>query len=151
MDQRQQDRDRVIYFLRRREAKNSLTEKEDAEEAHRRARVDSLDQGPESTARQRLSKLRDKARIFKNGGPRLTRKERTDLRLLRLLYPQGKPYTFNPDNDLSYHPLRDEPLAEDGNLYPQNSKLRPLFEEFVDVPPYVYGHPGYPGHRWSFS
>jgi hypothetical protein len=156
MDQRQQDRDRVIYFLRQREAKNSLTEKQEAEEAHRRARVDSLDQGPESAARQRLYLLRDKARIFKNGGPRLTRKERTDLQLLRLLYPQGKPYTFNPDKDLSYHPLRDEPFAVvDGNLYPPNSKLRSLkdgdFEEFVDVPPYVYGHPGYPGHRWSSS
>jgi len=160
MKQRQKDKDRVIDFLRQREAKNSLTEKQEAEEAHRRARVDSFDQGPESAARQRLYELRDKARSFKKGfGPRLTRKERTDLRFLRLLYPQGKPCTFDPKKDLSYHPLRDEPVAADGNLNPQNSKLRPVppdlkdedFEEFVEVPRYVYGHPGYPGHRWSFS
>ena len=160
MTQRQQDKDRVIYFLRQREAKNTLTEKEEAEEAHRSARVDSFDQGPESAARQRLSILRDKARIFKNAsGPRLTWKERVDLRFLRLLYPQHSPYPFNPDDDLFHQPLRDEPVAADGNLYPQNSKLRPVppdlkdedFEEFVEVPRYVYGHPGYPGHRWSWK
>ena len=65
MTERQHDKDRVIYFLRQREANNPLTEKEEAEEAHRRARVDSFDQGPESAARQRLSVLRDKERIFK--------------------------------------------------------------------------------------
>jgi hypothetical protein len=60
---------------------------------------------------------------------------------------------IDPDDDPFYEPLRDERLAVDGNLYPANSKLAPLkdgdFEEFVDVAPYVYGHPGYPGHRWS--
>ena len=127
MDQRVADGNRLAYFLRKREAKNPLTEKQEAEEAHRSARVDSLDQGPESAARQRLSILRDKARIFKNAsGPRLTRKERVDLRLLRLLYPQHSPYRFNPDADLFHYPLRDQPVAADGNLYPQNSKLRPV-------------------------
>ncbi len=155
MDQRRQDKDRVIYFLRQREAKITLTEKQEAEEAHRSARADSFAQGPESAARQRLSILRDKARIFKNAsGPRLTWKERVDLRLLRLLYTQDGPYRVNPDDDLVYYPLRHEPVAADGNLYPQNSKLRPVppdvkdedFEEFVEVPRDVYYDPTVPGY-----
>ena len=71
----------------------SLTEKEEAEEAHRQARVDSFVQGPESAARQSLSRLQDKERIFKNAfGPRLTWKEQVDLRFLRFLYPQDGPF-----------------------------------------------------------
>ena len=148
--QRQQDKDRVIYFLRQRQAKITLTEKQEAEEAHRSARVDSFAQGPESAARQRLSILRDKARIFKNAfGPRLTWKERADLRLLRLLYPQHSRYPFNPDGDSVYQPLRDEPVAADGNLYPPNSKLRPELPNdedlFADVPRDVYYDPTVPG------
>lgn len=143
MDQRVEDGNRLVYFLRQREATMTLTEKQEAEEAHRRARADSFNQGPESAARQRLSILRDKERLFKNAfGPRLTWKERVDLRFLRLLYPRRSPYWFNPDDELVHYPLRDEPVAADGNLYPQNSKLRPLppdlkdedFEEFVEVP-----------------
>ena len=154
MDQRQHDKNRVIHFLRQRLAKNTLTEKEEAEEAHRSARADSFDQGPESAARQRLAILRDKERIFKNAsGPRLTRKQQVDLRFLRLLYPPHSPYRFNPDDDLFHYPLRDEPVAADGNLYPQNSKLRPVspdlkdedFEEFVEVPRDVYYDPTVPG------
>ena len=155
MDQRVEDGNRLVYFLQQREAKNTLTEKQEAEEAHRRARVDSFGQGPESAARQRLSILRDKARIFKNAfGPRLTWKERVDLRFLWLLYPPRSPLRFNPDDDQqAYYPLRDEPVAADGNLYPQNSKLRPLFpdlkdedfEEFVEVPRPVYYDPAVPG------
>jgi len=168
--QRTEDRDRLIYFLRQREAKISLREEANAEEAHRRARVDAFDEGPESAARLRLSELRDKARIRNPFGPRLTRKERTDLRCLRLLYPQQSPHYYRED-DLSYHPLRDAPFAEDGNLYPPDSKLRPLkdgdIEEFVHVPPYfypphaklprlgdrgsVYVLPDFPGFRWSDS
>jgi hypothetical protein len=157
MDQRVEDGNRLVYFLRLREAKITLTEKQEAKVAHRRARVDSFDQGPESAARQRLSILRDQARIFKNAfGPRLTWKEQVDLRFLRLLYPQHSPDRFNPDADLLHYPLRDEAVAADGNLYPLNSKLRPLppdlkdedFEEFVEVPRDVYYDPAVPGHWW---
>jgi hypothetical protein len=147
------DDNRLAYFWRKREAKITLTEKHEAEEAHRIARADSFDHGPESAARQRLAILRDKARISKNAfAPRLTRKERVDLRLLRLLYPPHSPYRFNPDNDTSYHPLRDEPIAADGNLYPQNSKLRPELPNdedlFVEVPRDVYYDQAVPGHWW---
>ncbi len=155
MDRRVADDNRLAYFLRKREAKITLTEEQEAEEAHRSARVDSFDRGPESAARQRLSILRDKERISKKAfGPRLTRKERVDLRFLRLLYPPHSPYRFSPDDDTHYQPLRDEPVAADGNLYPQNSKLRPVppnvkdedFDEFVEVPRDVYYDPTVPGY-----
>ena len=155
MTERQHDKDRVIYFLRQREANNPLTEKEEAEEAHRRARVDSFDQGPESAARQRLSVLRDKERISKNASrPCLTRKEEVDLRFLRLLYSQHSPHRFDPEDEFSHYPLRDAPAA-DGNLYPPNSKLRPVLPDldedlFVEVPRDVYYDPAVPG-RWSPS
>ncbi len=153
MDQRLADGNRLAYFWRKREAKITLSEKHEAEEAHRIARADSFDHGPERAARQRLAILRDKARVFKNrSGPGLTRKERADLRFLRLLYPQHSPYPFNPDNDTSYQPLRDEPVAADGNLYPPNSKLRPELPNdedlFVEVPRDVYYDPAVPGHWW---
>lgn len=136
--------------MRQREAKISLTEKQEAEEAHRRARVDSFDQGPECAAWRRLSILRDKARIFKNAfGSHLTWKERVDLRFLRLLYSQEKPYSSGPGDDSHYHPLRDQPFAADGNLYPPNSKLRPVLPNdedlFVEVPRDVYYDPAVPG------
>ncbi len=149
-DRRVQDDNRLAYFLRKREAKITLTEEQEAEEAHRSARADSFDHGPESAARKRLAILRDKARIFKNAsGPRLTRKEQADLRFLRLLYPPHSPHQYNPDDDTYYQPLRDEPVDADGNLYPPNSKLRPELPNdedlFVDVPRDVYYDPTVPG------
>jgi hypothetical protein len=143
IDQWSNDSARLIYFLQRRDEKINLSEAETAEEAHRRARCDSFVEGPESAARQRLTTLADKLRRFRNRvGPPLTRKERTDWRFLRRLYPSPKPRTYHADDELRYHPLRDEPFAEDGNLYPADSKLRPLkyedIEEYVDIPPYCY-------------
>jgi hypothetical protein len=154
-DQLAEDFDRLLSFLHQRDGKIALSEKDSAEEARRRARCDSFLEGPESAARQRLSLLTDKERRFRNRrGARLTWKERTDLRFLRLLYPQQSTQ-YNPDYELHYQPLRDAPLASNGNLYPPDSKLAPLkegeIEEFVDVPPYIYGHPAYPGHRWYWE
>jgi hypothetical protein len=89
-----------------------------------------------------LYKLEEEARSAKARRLRLTRKERTDLRFLRVLYSRHiEPY--DPDKDPSYHPLRDAPVAEDGNLYRRDSKLRPpkdgeIEEEFVDIPRYCY-------------
>ncbi len=154
MDQRVADGNRLAYFLRKREAKITLSEEHEVEEAHRIARADSFDHGPESAARQRLSKLRDKARIFKRVGPHFTRKDLADLRFLRLLYPPRNPHRNNPDHAVfqqAYYPLRDEPVAADGNLYPPNSKLRPELPDdedlFVEVPRDVYYDPTVPG-RW---
>ena len=143
------DRERVLELAQRRQSTILLTEEENAEEAHRIARFDSLRAGPEQAAKRRLQDLQQKARLFRNcGGPRLTGKERVDLRLLRLLYSPSPSSSYDPDN----HPLRNEPFAENGNLYPPNSRLRPVpsspedkdFVEFGDVPPYVTGNPNYP-------
>ena len=148
------DFERLVAFARQRDAEITLSENEDAEEAHCRARVDSYSDGPETAALQRFYTLKEKERIYRNAlGPALTRKEQVDLRFLRSLYPVQSP-SWRSVDEFEYDPLRDEPLAANGNLYPHNSKLAPLeegeIEEFVDLPPFVYGHPGYPGHKWSW-
>ena len=158
--QYQKDRERVREIAEKRQSKILLTEEENAEEVHRMARSDSVRAGPEEAAKKRLHDLKLKARNFKNRcGPRLTRKERINLRLLRLLYsPAESSFSYDPDEDPHYHPLRDEPFAENGNLYPPNSRLRPApsssegadFVEFIDVPRYVTSNPNHPEmHGWQ--
>lgn len=141
-----EDRRRLIHFLEQR-AERTLSAEENAEEAHRRARLDTFDHGPESAAQRRLYELNEKARIAKNTRKRLTRKERADLRFLRVLYsvlPERDRSSDESDlyPDEPYYPFRHEQPAEDGNFYPPNSKLRLLniegFEEFSDLPPYCY-------------
>ena len=93
------------------------------------------------TAQRSLYALNDKERIARKGGPRVTRKERIDLRFLPVLYSHPPPPRNPCSDELSrhdYQPLRDEPLAEDGNLYPSDSKLREIEEEFVAIPKYCY-------------
>ena len=145
------DRKWLLESAKKRESKVVLTEEDDAEEAHRMARADSFGAGPEVAAKKRLYELKEKERVFRSRGDRLTRKELTDLRLLRLLYsPTQSSLSFGPDDDLGYHPFRDEPVAEDGNLYPPKSRLRPVpgspkdeIDEIVSLPRYVYGNPNY--------
>lgn len=163
MDQWNKDGHRVVNFLRKRNGKCTLSEKEDAEEAHCTARFYTFVGGPEAAAGVRLSRLQDKEQF----GPPLTWKEKTDLRFLRLLYSWPSPH-YDPDlYEFDDHPFRNEP-AEDGNFYPPNSKLRPLkdgdIEEFVEVPPYcyppnsklpddpppLYVHRDFPGYRWAW-
>jgi hypothetical protein len=163
MDQWNNDGQRVVYFLRKRDAKRTLSEEEDAQEAHRTARFYTFVGGPEATAVVRFNRLQNKERF----GPRLTWKETTDLRFLRSLYPT-KDFHYDPDfHEFDGHPFRNEP-AEDGNFYPPHSKLRPLkdgdIEEFVEVPPYcyppnaklpdnpprLYVHRDFPGYRWAW-
>jgi hypothetical protein len=127
MDQLVEDGHRLVYFSHQRDNKIILSDKENAEEAHRRARMDCFNAGPESAARHRLAIFKDKKRRFGNStGSCLTWKEQVDLRLLELLYPQRKPSISGPDDELYYHPFRIEPLAADGNLYPRNSELSGL-------------------------
>jgi hypothetical protein len=139
-DQMRADSNRLLYFLQQRQDR-TLGPEENAEEAHRRARLDSFDEGPERAAQQSLYALNDKERIARNLGPRLTRRERIELRFLRMLYSQ-ETGNYNPYLDETcYCPLRDEPLAQDDNLYPPNSKLRPpkddeIEEEFVEIAKY---------------
>jgi hypothetical protein len=150
------DGERVRELAQKRQSKIVLSEEENAEEAHRMARSDSLRAGPEEAANTRLHDLKRKARASKGRyGPRLTRRERVELRLLRLLYsPSESPLNYNPDDDPYYHPLRDEQFAENGNLYPPKSRLRPApsspdadFVEFAECPRYVYSNPNIPDMR----
>jgi hypothetical protein len=148
------DRKWLLESAKKRESKVVLTEEDDVEEARRMARTDSLEAGPEVAAKKRFYELKDKERLFRIRGDRLTRKELTDLRLLRLLYPPTQSsLSFGPDDDLGYHyhPFRDEPVAEDGNLYPAKSRLRPTpgspsdeeIDEIVSIPRYIKGNPNY--------
>jgi hypothetical protein len=151
------DRQRVRDLAQKRQSKIVLNAEEDADEAHRMARSDSLQAGSEEAAKLRLDDLKQKARAFKGRhGPRLTRREWVELRLLRLLYsPSESAFEYKPDDDPHYHPLRDEPVAENGNLYPPNSRLRPApndpedadFVELVEVPRYEYSNPNIPEMR----
>jgi hypothetical protein len=143
---------RLRYFMRQRDLGIALTEEEDAEEAHLRARFDSFMIGPQVNAHHHLKELEQQERVFKKRLAKpLSRRERNTLRLLRQLYSHHKPCGAPKEelSDIHYHPFRDAPLAEDGNLYPPGSKLRPApknldeddFVEFADCPPILYGHP----------
>ena len=95
------DRERARELAQRRQSKIVLSEEENAEEAHLVARSDSLLAGPGEAAKERLQDLQQKARLSKSGGgPRLTPKERVDLRLLRLFYPSSPLFSYDPDKDL---------------------------------------------------
>jgi hypothetical protein len=152
IQQLQEDDLRLQYFARQRDLDIALTEEEDAEEAHLRARFDSFMIGPEVNAHHHLEDLAQQERVFKKGlGKPLSRRERNNFRLLRQLYSHHKPRAAPKEelDDTHYHPFRDAPLADDGNLYPPGSKLRPApknldeddFVEFADCPPILYGHP----------
>lgn len=118
--QRKADSERLMHFAHQRRAKTIFSEADIAEEAHLRARVDCFDAGPEQAARQRLRDLRDQERSSGNGlGRPLTLKEQTDLRVLAMHYPTAPISRYDEKFDeFSYHPLRDAPIATDGNLYP---------------------------------
>ena len=72
-----------------------------------------------------------------------------DLQLLRVLYGPPSAFAADPEQAPDY-PLRDAKPANDGNLYPYNSKLRPpplwIDEdgvEIADQPKIVYSDPHY--------
>ena len=153
LDQFEQDLARLIELEHKRRSKIGLTEEEVAEEGHRMARVDTLIYGVEAEARKRLADLERQARAAAGSRQRLQPRPTKDLRLLRLLY--GMPSTFAEDPEQAhYRPLRDAKPANDGNLYPYNSKLRPpplwIDEdgvEIADQPKIVYSDPRY----WPYT
>jgi hypothetical protein len=112
------------------------------------ARADTLKYGAEGEARSRLAHLESEAKL---AAP-LESSTEVELRLLRLLY-----WTHSPTEDpeqAHYHPLRDATPANDGNLYPYNSKRRPpplwIDEDGVqiaDQPKIVYSNPNY----WPYT
>ena len=146
-NQFQQDRVRLFELKHKRRSKIGLTQEEVAEEAHRMARVDTLKFGAEAEARRRLAKLESQASRAARNGQRLEPRAMTDLRLLRAFF--GMPPTYAADPELwPDHPFRDAKPANDGNLYPRNSKLRPpplwIDEdgvEIADQPKKVYSDP----------
>ena len=117
------------------------------------ARVDTLKFGAEAEARRRLAKLESQASRAARNGQRLEPRAMTDLRLLRAFF--GMPPTYAADPELwPDHPFRDAKPANDGNLYPYNSKLRlpPLWideggVEIADQPKIVYSDPRY----WPYT
>ncbi len=153
LDQFQQDQRRLLELEDKRQSKIGLTGEEVGEEAHRIARIDTLIYGPEGEARRRLAKLEEQAKFAARNRRRLQPRARKDLRLLRVLY--GMPPTFAADPEQEPdHPLRDAKPANDGNLYPYNSKLRPpplwIDEDGVQIanqPKIFYSHP----HYWPYT
>jgi hypothetical protein len=127
---------RLMEFTSLRDNETALTEAQQAEEAHLRARFDVFSASPESVARRRREALQDAERQFKKSrltgefyAAPLSRKDRNELKLLRWLYPEPKRNLSQLDGDglemYRDHPFEDELLAPDGNFYPRHSKLRP--------------------------
>jgi hypothetical protein len=123
-DQFQQDRVRLFELEHKRRSKIGLTQEEVAEEAHRMARVDTLIYGVEAEAKRRLADLERRARVAAWNRQRLQPRAMKDLQLLRVLYGLPPTYAADPEQTPDY-PLRDAKPANDGNLYPYNSKIRP--------------------------
>jgi len=152
-DQFQRDLKRLFELEDKRRSKIGLTQEEVAEDAHRMARVDTLKFGAEAEARRRLAKLERQASRAARNGQRLRPRAMTDLRLLRAFF--GMPPTYATDPELwPDHPFHDAKPANDGNLYPYNSKLRPpplwIDEDGVmiaDQPKIVYSDPRY----WPYT
>jgi hypothetical protein len=127
---------RLTEFTSLRDNKSALSEAQEAEEAHLKARFDVSCASPESMARHRRKALEDADRRFRMNrltrefyAPPLSRKDRNDLELLRWLFPKPKRDLPQLDDDrldpYRDHPFADELIASDGNFYPQDSKLRP--------------------------
>ena len=153
LDQFQQDLRRLFELEHKRQSKIGLTEEEVAEEAHRIARIDTLIYGGEGEASRRLADLERQARFAARNRQHLQPGTTKDLQLLRVLY--GMPPTFAEDPERTPdYPLRDAKPANDGNLYPYNSKIRPpplwIDEdgvEIADQPKKVYSDPRY----WPYT
>jgi hypothetical protein len=85
------DRERTLYWGRKRRSRAKLTPNEDAEHAHVNARYWSYGFGAEAQARERLGLLKNKQRVHQ-----LNLREKSCLRALTILYP---PDTPEPDAD----------------------------------------------------
>jgi hypothetical protein len=101
----------------------------------------------------RLADLERRARAAAGNRQRLQPRATKDLRLLRLLYWEPSNFAEDPEQMPDY-PLRDAKPANDGNLYPYNSKLRPpplwIDEHGVEIahqPKIVYSDPRY----WPYT
>jgi len=135
------DQVRLNAFTGLRDDKIALSEERNAEEAHRKVRYDVFARSPEPVARRRRQALEAAERRFNQGrttadffAPRLSRKDRNDLKLLRWLYPILKSNDVQLETEIidRYHPFLHELPASDGNFYPPDSKLRPASASAAD-------------------
>jgi hypothetical protein len=137
------DKARLDSLRGRRTNKAILTPEEDLEEAIRTARYDSYLFGPESSNRERLSLLRESQRAARGGyGPRLSARQKTMLRLLKLLYPATKSGSaINKDTSefAGWAIEKSIASAQDSNLPPSQASSSALgddLEEFAQYPRY---------------
>jgi len=119
------DKERLAGLNRRRVLGDIFTPEEDAEEARRMARFDSVACGPEAAARERLKDLRDKKRTAaKKCGPPLTPAQETTLRFLTLLYPLRPRPT--DEETIAEHPFKDLPPPAAAGLCNSELLIEPL-------------------------
>ncbi|HTE76877.1 MAG TPA: hypothetical protein VK653_09055 [Xanthobacteraceae bacterium] len=128
----------------------ALSEAQQVEEAHLRARYDVFRTSPVSIARHRraaLEKTDRRFRMYRLDGdfsaPPLSRKERHELKLLRRLYPAEPNQSLSPLEDDEFETRRDHPFAHelpapDGNFYPRHSKLYPWHSKLPPADPQGY-------------
>ena len=103
------DKERLAVFSRRRALGNVFTPEEDAEEARRTARFESVVYGPEVAARHRLKDLREKKQdANRNCAPPLTPAQEATLRFLTVLYP-SRPRPSPDEETIAGHPFQDWP------------------------------------------
>jgi hypothetical protein len=90
------DRRRLEHLWRKRRSRARLSPAEDGELARVNARYMAFAYGPEAWAEARMARLRDKDRQSRNAvGPRLSRRERAELRGLATLYTRELPKIEN--------------------------------------------------------
>jgi len=128
----------------------ALTEAQQAEEAHLRARYAVFRASPESIARRRREALEDADRRFRMSrldgnfhAPRLSPKERNDLKLLRRFYPAEPNQSRSLVEDDRFETGRDYPFAHelpapDGNFYPRHSTFYPRHSKVPSPDPQGY-------------
>jgi hypothetical protein len=138
---------KLLRFASLRDNETTLTETQQAEEAHLKVRFDVFAHSPEQIARRRLKALGDAELLFKKNrffgdcpAKPLSRKDRNDLALLQRLYSKSSRSIFQRDGDeletlrdchddlemSHYHPFKDEWPSRDNNFYPPHSKVRPI-------------------------
>jgi hypothetical protein len=129
-EQALKDEVRLHQLGRLRRAETPLTEAQDAEEAHVKARYDAFAASPEMIARRCCKALEDAERQFNKSRSAgfdvtpLSPRARSELAVFRVAYPRFIPNI--PETEKFYYdPFFDFYQAPNGNFYPPDSKLRP--------------------------
>ncbi|MGC2124662.1 MAG: hypothetical protein WA652_17575 [Xanthobacteraceae bacterium] len=144
IDEAVKDYVKLAEFAQLRYDETALTETQKAEEAHRRVRFDVFAYCPEQVGRRRLSVLQDqerrsqRSRVFGDFvASSLSAKDQKEFERLRWFYSKSSRSIFQrgeadrretrEELELSYyHPFKGEWPSWNGNLYPPQSKVRPV-------------------------